>query len=161
EKPHTNSLYIQRITKQHFPIQHYLCRTTFFTTSPYHDLMWSYRFLKSVRMSCTSPLGALPRPVISSSMRSKPGGRRGIRLSRWLWRGCRSKWITVQKAVGDAHSFCTAWCSLPTRLANPSTCCIIPTATLECIAQNCPRRITILRSPAMRETTFDVLINPC
>src|SRR5262249_11841336 len=36
-----------------------------------------------------------------------------------------------------------------------------PTATLECVAQNCPRRITILRSPAMRETAFDVLINPC
>ena len=38
---------------------------------------------------------------------------------------------------------------------------IIPTATLECVAQNCPRRITILRSPAMRETAFDGLINPC
>ena len=38
---------------------------------------------------------------------------------------------------------------------------LIPTATLECVAQNCPRRITILRSPAMRETAFDGLINPC
>src|SRR5213593_3486330 len=35
-----------------------------------------------------------------------------------------------------------------------------PTATLECVAQNCPRRITILQSPATRETAFDVLINP-
>src|SRR5262249_17226321 len=35
-----------------------------------------------------------------------------------------------------------------------------PTATLEGIAQNCPRRITILRSPATRDTTFDVPINP-
>src|SRR5215470_505734 len=37
----------------------------------------------------------------------------------------------------------------------------IPTATLECVAQNCPCRITILQSPATRETAFDVLINPC
>src|SRR5215831_17843290 len=36
-----------------------------------------------------------------------------------------------------------------------------PTATLECVAQNCPRRITILRSPATRGTAFDVLINLC
>ena len=35
-----------------------------------------------------------------------------------------------------------------------------PTATLDGITQNCPRRITILRSPATRETTFDVPINP-
>ena len=38
---------------------------------------------------------------------------------------------------------------------------INPTATLERVAQNCPRRITILRSPAMKEATFDVLINLC
>ena len=36
-----------------------------------------------------------------------------------------------------------------------------PTATLGCVAQNCPHRITILPSPATRETAFDVLINPC
>src|ERR671927_430415 len=36
-----------------------------------------------------------------------------------------------------------------------------PTATLECVAQNYPRSITILQSPATRETAFDVLINPC
>jgi len=37
----------------------------------------------------------------------------------------------------------------------------IPTATLGYVAQNCPRRITMLRSPATRETAFEVLINPC
>src|SRR5215468_6288467 len=37
---------------------------------------------------------------------------------------------------------------------------ISPTATLDGITKNCPRRITILRSPATRETTFDVPINP-
>src|SRR6266849_1434645 len=37
----------------------------------------------------------------------------------------------------------------------------IPTATLECVAQNFPRRITILQSPATRETAFEVLLNPC
>jgi hypothetical protein len=40
-------------------------------------------------------------------------------------------------------------------------CAHNPTATLERVAQNCPRRITILRSPAMKESTFDVLINLC
>src|SRR5215470_20084568 len=39
-------------------------------------------------------------------------------------------------------------------------CAFTPTATLDGITQNCPRRITILRSPATRETTFDVPINP-
>src|SRR5207248_493337 len=38
---------------------------------------------------------------------------------------------------------------------------LIPTATLESDAQNYSRRITILWSPATRETAFDVLINPC
>src|SRR5262245_16305386 len=36
-----------------------------------------------------------------------------------------------------------------------------PTATLGCVAQNCPHRITILLSPATRETAFDGLIKPC
>ena len=36
-----------------------------------------------------------------------------------------------------------------------------PTATLECVAQNCPRRITILQLPATRETACDGLISPC
>jgi hypothetical protein len=73
---------------------------------------------------CASPLGALARPASASLMPSTPGGRRWRRPSRRPCPGGRAQWITVQKVVGSARSFCTAWCSLPPRWASPSTCCM-------------------------------------
>ena len=71
-----------------------------------------------------APWGVLPRPVRASSMRVQLGGQRGRRPSREPWRGGRAKWLMVQQGVVGAPSFCPAWGSVPTRVANPSICCL-------------------------------------
>ena len=45
------------------------------------------------------------------------------------------------------------------RLAAAQFNLFTPTATLECVAQNCTRRITVFRSPAPRAATFYASIN--
>ena len=51
-------------------------------------------------------------------------------------RSSSSKWITAPKAAACARSFSIAWCSLPTRLANPSSCCTTRPITASIIRLN-------------------------
>ncbi len=79
-------------------------------------------WLQTVRR-CVSPLAALARPVIASSMRSRPGGQRWMRPSRWPWRGCRAQWRTARRAVGDGRHVCSGGWRCAMALASRFLCC--------------------------------------
>src|SRR5262249_55860012 len=73
-----------------------------------------------LRITLVVPL----RPVILLSIRLKRSGKRWLSKTKLRWSCCTSKWIMVRKVVAGARSFCPAWCSLPTVLANRFSCCI-------------------------------------